>query len=209
VVAARQLADAVDAYCETIAFSAIQVARVFARARELQLPVKLHADQLSDGSGAALAAEYSALSADHLEYSSMAGVQALRTAGTIAVLLPGAFVSLNESQLPPVAALRAHAVPMAVATDCNPGTSPLLSLRTAMGLASRVFGLTPEESLAGTTRNAARALGLHDRGTLEVGKRADIAIWDISHPHDLSYWIGANPLAGLLIAGQDASLRGS
>jgi imidazolonepropionase len=208
-VAARQLADAVDAYCETIVFSATQVARVFARARELQLPVKLHADQLSDGSGAALAAEYSALSADHLEYSSMAGVQALRSAGTIAVLLPGAFVSLNESQLPPVAALRAHAVPMAVATDCNPGTSPLLSLRTAMGLASRVFGLTPEESLAGTTRNAARALGLHDRGTLEVGKRADIAIWDISHPHDLSYWIGANPLAGLLIAGQDASLRGS
>ena len=160
LVAARKLADAVDAYCETIAFSAAQVSRVFTRARELQLPLKLHADQLSDGGGAALAAEFGALSADHLEYSSLAGVQALRAAGTTAVLLPGAYLSLGETTAPPVAALRAENVPMAVATDCNPGTSPLLSLRSAMGLASRVFGLTPEESLAGTTRNAARALGL-------------------------------------------------
>ena len=208
LIAARKLADAVDAYCETIAFSAAQVSRVFTRARELHLPLKLHADQLSDGGGAALAAEFGALSADHLEYSSLAGVQALRAAGTTAVLLPGAYVSLGETTAPPVAALRAENVPMAVATDCNPGTSPLLSLRSAMGLASRVFGLTPEESLAGTTRNAARALGLDDRGTLEPGKRADLAIWDIAHPHDLSYWLGTAPLAGLLIAGQDASLRG-
>ncbi|MDA0705125.1 MAG: imidazolonepropionase [Proteobacteria bacterium] len=206
-IAARQLADAVDAYCETIAFSTAQVAKVFARARELNLPVKLHADQLSDANGAALAAKFSALSADHLEYTSMAGVQAMRAAGTTAVLLPGAFVSLNETQLPPVAALRAANIPMAVATDCNPGTSPLLSLRAAMALATRVFGLTPEEALAGATRNAARALGLADRGTLAVGNRADLAVWDISHPHDLSYWLGSDPMAGLLIAGRDASLR--
>lgn len=208
-VAAQHLADAVDAYCETIAFSAAQVARVFARARELQLPVKLHADQLSDGGGAALAAEFSALSADHLEYTSPAGVEAMSAAGTTAVLLPGAYVSLNETTPPPVAELRAQGVPMAVATDCNPGTSPLLSLRMAMALASRVFGLTAEESLAGATRNAALALGLQDRGTLEVGRRADIAIWNISHPHDLSYWLGAPVLAGLLIAGRDANLTGS
>lgn len=208
-IAARRLADAVDAYCETIAFSAAQITRVFTRARELSLPVKLHADQLSDGKGAALAAEFSALSADHLEYTSLAGVQAMRAAGTIAVLLPGAYVSLNETQPPPIVALRAAKVPMAVATDCNPGTSPLLSLRAAMGLASRVFGLTPEESLAAATRNAARALGLTDRGTLEPGKRADLAIWEIAHPRDLSYWLGADPLHGLLIAGQDASLRRS
>lgn len=207
MIAARQLADAVDAYCETIAFSAAQVRRVFVRARELKLPVKLHADQLSDGGGAALAAEFGALSADHLEYTSLAGVQQMRAAGTTAVLLPGAYVSLGETTAPPVAALRAQDVPMAVATDCNPGTSPLLSLRAAMGLASRVFGLTPEESLAGTTRNAARALGLSDRGTLEPGKRADLAIWNIAHPQDLSYWLGGEPLAGLLIAGRDASLR--
>jgi imidazolonepropionase len=208
-IAARQLADAVDAYCETIAFSAAQVERVFTRALELNLRVKLHADQLSDSGGASLAARFSALSADHLEYTSNAGVRAMRDAGTTAVLLPGAYVSLNETQMPPIAALRAQKVPIAVATDCNPGTSPLLSLRTAMGLASRVFGLTPEEALAGTTRNAARALGLEDRGTLQIGKRADIAIWDIGHPQDLSYWLGSAPLAGLLIAGQDASLRGS
>lgn len=204
-VAQRGLADAVDAYCESIAFTTQQVARVFARASELGLPVKLHADQLSDSGGAALAAQFGALSADHLEYTSAAGVQAMAAAGTTAVLLPGAYVSLNETQLPPIAELRAQGVPLAVATDCNPGTSPLLSLRTAMGLASRVFGLTPEESLAGATRNAARALGLVDRGTLEFGKRADLAIWDVNHPQDLSYWLGGQPLAGLLIAGQDAN----
>ncbi|MDH4125106.1 MAG: imidazolonepropionase [Gammaproteobacteria bacterium] len=208
-IAARRLADAVDAYCETIAFSSAQIATLFARARQLGLPVKLHADQLSDGNGAALAAEFSALSADHLEYTSATGVQAMRAAGTTAVLLPGAYVSLQETQLPPIAALRKAGVPMAVATDCNPGTSPLLSLRTAMALASRVFGLTAEESLAAATRNAARALGLADRGTLEPGKRADLAIWNIDHPRELSYWLGADPLASLLIAGQDASLRRS
>ena len=164
MVAEQKLADAVDAYCESIAFSAAQVARVFARARELELPVKLHADQLSDGGGAELAAEFSALSADHLEYTSGDGVNAMSRAGTTAVLLPGAFVTLGETQQPPVPALRMANVPIAVATDCNPGTSPLLSVREAMALASRVFGLTPEEALAGATRNAARALGLAAEG---------------------------------------------
>lgn len=206
-VAERQLADAVDAYCESIAFSAEQVSRVFTRAQELGLRVKLHADQLSDGGGAELAARFNALSADHLEYTSLAGVKALREAGTVAVLLPGAYVSLNETQQPPIDELRAQGVPVAVATDCNPGTSPLLSVREAMALASRVFGLSPEEALAGATRVAARALGLaDDRGTLVVGKRADIAVWDVSHPRDLSYWLGSQPLSRLFIAGQDASL---
>jgi len=206
-VADRQLADAVDAYCETIAFTPEQVARVFARAQELDLPVKLHADQLSDGDGAALAARFNALSADHLEYTSLAGVNALSAAGTVAVLLPGAYVTLHETQQPPIDELRAQGVPIAVATDCNPGTSPLLSVREAMALASRVFGLTPEEALAGATRVAARALGLaDDRGTLAVGKRADIAVWDIDHPRDLSYWLGTQPLSRLFIAGRDASL---
>ena len=207
VVAADKLADAVDAYCESIAFNAEQVARVFARARELGLPVKLHADQLSDGNGAALAARFQALSADHLEYSSKAGVDAMGAAGTVAVLLPGAYVTLKETQPPPVAAMRSAGVAMAVATDCNPGTSPLLSVREAMALACRVFALTPEEALAGATRVAACALGLGgDRGTLEIGKRADIAIWDVEHPRDLSYWLGTQPLSDLLISGQAANL---
>jgi imidazolonepropionase len=207
VVAEKKLADAVDAYCESIAFNADQIARVFARAQELGLPVKLHADQLSDGDGAALAARFHALSADHLEYSSQAGVDAMGTAGTVAVLLPGAYVTLKETQQPPVAAMRSAGVAMAVATDCNPGTSPLLSVREAMALACRVFALTPEEALAGATRVAAYALGLgDDRGTLEIGKRADIAIWDVEHPHDLSYWLGTQPLSDLLIFGQAANL---
>lgn len=206
-VAGRDLADAVDAYCETIAFTPAQVGRVFEQARALGLPVRLHADQLSDTDGAKLAASFGALSADHLEYTSAAGVAALADAGCVAVLLPGAYVTLNETQPPPVQALRDHGVPMAIATDCNPGTSPLTSLREAMALASRVFGLTPEECLAGATREAARALGLaDDRGTLAAGKRADIAIWDVSHPRDLSYWLGSAPLAGLLIAGRDVTL---
>ena len=206
-VAERNLADAVDAYCESIAFTTAQVGRVFATAKSLGLPVKLHADQLSHGGGAELAASFDALSADHLEYTSAAGVKALAAAGSTAVLLPGAFVTLDESRKPPVAALRECGVPIAVATDCNPGTSPLVSLREAMALASRVFGLTPEECLAGTTREAATALGLGaDRGTLESGKRADIAIWDVDHPRSLSYWLGVSPLAGLLIAGRDVSL---
>ena len=202
-VVEQKLADAVDAYCERIAFSVPQIARLFSRARELGLPVKLHADQLSDSGGAELAAQFEALSADHLEYASAAGVRALATAGTAAVLLPGAFVTLKETQAPPVAALREAGVPIALATDCNPGTSPLSSLQTAMALGSRLFNLTPEECLAGVTREAAHALGLAaDRGTLEPGKRADIAIWDFDHPRDLAYWLGQNRLAELLIGGR-------
>jgi imidazolonepropionase len=180
----------------------MKIARIFERARELGLPVKLHADQLSDGSGAALAAEFGALSADHLEYTSGPGVAAMAEAGTVAVLLPGAFLTLGETRLPPVAALREHEVPIAVASDCNPGTSPICSLRIAMMLAARQFRLTPAECLAGVTRNAARALGLDDRGTLEVGKRADLAVWDMAHPRDLAYWIGTPQLAELMIHGQ-------
>lgn len=201
-VAARGLADAVDAYCESIAFNAAQVGRVFDKARTLGLPVKLHADQLSDGSGAALAARFGALSADHLEYTSPEGVEAMAASGTVAVLLPGAFLTLGETRLPPIAAMRAHDVPIAIATDCNPGTSPVCSLRVAMMLASRQFRLTPEECLAGATREAARALGIGDEcGTLEAGKRADIAIWNISHPRELAYWFGTPQLAGLLKGG--------
>ena len=180
---------------------------MFTTAQSLGFPVRLHADQLSAGGGAELAAASNALSADHLEYTTTAGVRALADAGSTAVLLPGAYITLNETQQPPIGALRDHGVPIAVATDCNPGTSPLNSVREAMALASRVFGLTPEECLAGATREAARALGLeHDRGTLAAGKRADIAIWDATHPRDLSYWLGVTPLAGLLIAGRDVTL---
>lgn len=196
------LADAVDAYCETIAFNAPQVAQLFRAADEAGLRVKLHADQLSDGGGAELAAHFNALSADHLEYTSLNGVRAMADAGTVAVMLPGAYVTLNETQLPPVEALREHGVDIAVATDLNPGTSQLCSVPLAMALGSRLFGLTPEECLAGTTRVAARALGLDDdRGTLEKGKRADVAIWNVAHPRDLAYWMGPNPLEQLLVAG--------
>jgi imidazolonepropionase len=205
-VAERQLADAVDAYCESIAFTADQVDRVFESARAAGLDVKLHADQLSNGGGAQLAARHRALSADHLEYTSRGGVEAMAEAGTAAVLLPGAFLTLNETQRPPINALRELGVPMAVATDCNPGTSPLTSIREAMALAARLFALTPEECLAGTTRHAARALGLGDRGYLQEGLRADLAVWDIAHPRDLSYWLGREPLTDLLIAGSSASL---
>ena len=202
-VSQDQLADAVDAYCERIAFSAEQVARVFEAATELGLAVKLHADQLSDTGGAELAANFKALSADHLEYTSDKGVRALADAGTVAVLLPGAFLTLGETQLPAIDQLRDSNVAIAIATDCNPGTSPFCSLRTTMTLATSLFRLTPEECLAGVTRNAAAALGLtDDRGTLEHGKRADIAVWDIGHPRELSYWIGMNELSELLVAGQ-------
>jgi imidazolonepropionase len=201
-VVAGGLADAVDAYCESIAFSPAQVSRIFTRATEMGLPVKLHADQLSDGGGAALAAQFDALSADHLEYTSMQGVAAMRDAGAVAVLLPGAFVTLGETQLPPIGAMREHGVPIAVASDCNPGTSPICSLRTAMMLAARVFRLTPEECLAGVTREAAGALRLKDRGTIEIGKRADLAVWDVAHPRELAYWFGTPQLAELLVAGQ-------
>ena len=203
-VAERQLADAVDAYCESIAFNVPQIAKIFRCAQSLGLPVKLHADQLSDSGGAELAAQFNALSADHLEYASPDGVAALAHAGSVAVLLPGAYLTLNETQQPPVDALREHGVPIAVATDLNPGTSALLSVPLAMAMGSRLFGLTPEECLAGATREAARALGLTtDRGTIEVGKRADIAIWDIGHPRELSYWLGGNRLYQLLVNGKD------
>ncbi len=200
-VAGRGLADAVDAYCESIAFTAPQVAKVFRKAQELGLPVKLHADQLSDGGGAELAAYFGALSADHLEYTSKAGAEALAESGAVAVLLPGAFLTLGETQTPPIDTFRKLRVPLAVASDCNPGTSPICSLRNAMMLASRLFRLTPLECLAGTTREAARALGVaDDRGTLEIGKRADVAIWDVDHPRELAYWIGTPQLAELLLA---------
>ena len=199
-VVAGQLADAVDAYCESIAFNSEQVARLFQSATDLGLPVKLQADQLSDSGGAALAARFNALSADHLEYTSAAGVAALAESGVVAVLLPGAFLTLGEPQLPPIDAMRQSDVPMAIATDCNPGTSPICSLRIAMLLAARQFGMTPEECLAGTTREAARALGLDDRGVLEAGKRADLAVWDVGHPRELAYWIGTPQLSELLLA---------
>jgi imidazolonepropionase len=198
------LVDAVDAYCENIAFSTEQIAELFDTAQSMSLPVKLHADQLSDSGGAQLAASFHALSADHLEYTSANGVKALADAGTVAVLLPGAFLTLGETQRPPVEMLRENGVPIAVATDCNPGTSPVCSIRAAMSLATSLFKLAPEECLAGVTREAARALGLlHDRGTLETGKRADIAVWDIGHPRELAYWLGLNKLSDLFIHGRE------
>lgn len=193
--ASAGLADAVDAFCEHIAFSAEQVTRVFDAARAAGLPVKLHADQLSDSGGALLAARFGALSADHLEYSSEEGVAALARAGTVAVLLPGAYYMLRETRAPPVESLRRHRVPIAIATDCNPGTSPLTSPLLAMNMAAVLFGLTIPEVIAGFTREAARALGRLDRcGTLEPGKRCDLAVWDVETPAELVYRLGLNPL---------------
>lgn len=197
---AEKLVDAVDAFCEGIGFSPAQTRRMFEAARALHLPVKLHADQLSDLGGGALAAAFDGLSADHVEHTSIESVRAMAERGTVAVLLPGAFHVLRETRLPPLDAFREHGVPMAVATDCNPGTSPLLSLRQAMQLACTHFRLTPEESLRGTTINAARALGLHDRGVLRVGARADFVQWNIGHPSELCYWLGG-PLAQSVHAG--------
>jgi len=187
---AEGLVDAVDAFCERIGFDAAQTRRVFEAARALGLPVKLHADQLSDGGGAALVAEFGGLSADHVEHTTPAGVAAMAAAGTVAVLLPGAFHVLRETKLPPLDEFRAHRVPMAVATDCNPGTSPLQSLRLAMSLACTHFRLTPEEALRGATVHAARALGLDDRGRLQPGLRADFVLWDVGQPAELAYWLG-------------------
>ena len=187
--AAERLAAAVDGFCEGIAFTRDEMRRVFEAARAHGLAVKLHADQLSDGGGARLAAEFAALSADHLEYADASAVEALARAGTVAVLLPGAFYFLREKRLPPIDALREHRVPMAIATDCNPGTSPCTSLLTMMNMACTLFRLTPEEALAGATVHAARALGLGDRGTLEAGKRADLAIWDADDPAQLAWQI--------------------
>ena len=200
--AAEKLVDAVDAFCERIAFSRHQTARVFDAAKRLGLPVKLHADQLSDLGGAALAAKHGALSADHLEYTAEAGIEALARAGSVAVLLPGAFYFLRETRLPPISALRTHRVPIALATDHNPGSSPLSSPLLAMNMACTLFRLTPEEALAGFTVHAARALGMQSsHGTLEVGKAADLALWEIESPAELAYAIGANPCVGRVRAG--------
>ena len=199
---AEGLVDAVDAFCEGIAFSPAQVARLFNVAKILGLPLKVHAEQLSDLKGAVLAAGYNALSADHLEYLGPDGVAALKAAGTVAVILPGAFYTLRESQPPPIAALRAAGVPMALATDCNPGSSPLTSLTLTMNLACTLFRMTPLEALQGVTTNAARALGLSDCGTVAPGQRADLAIWQASHPAELSYRIGATALHSRLFGGR-------
>ncbi len=196
---AEGLVDAVDGFCEGIAFSPAQIARVFDRARSLGLPVKLHAEQLSNLGGAHLAASYGALSADHLEYLDAEGVAAMAASGSVAVLLPGAYYFLRETQAPPVALLREARVPIAIATDCNPGSSPLVSPLLAMNMACTLFRLTPQEALAGFTRNAARALGLQaEIGTIEPGKRAEIAVWDVSEPAELAYRIGFNPLHRLI-----------
>ena len=199
---AQGLVDAVDAFCETIGFSAAQTARVFEAARALGLPVKLHAEQLSDSAGAALAASFGALSCDHLEWLSEDGARAMARAGTVAVLLPGAFYFLRETKLPPIALLREVGVPLAIATDCNPGTSPCTSLLLMLNMACTLFRLTPEEALAGVTRNAARALGLADRGVLIEGKRADFVVWDAQHPAELAYAMGLNPCRATCVQGQ-------
>jgi imidazolonepropionase len=199
---AEGLVDAVDAFCENIAFSVADLEPLFAEARALGLPVKLHAEQLSDQQGAAFAARHGALSADHLEYLSPEGVAAMAKAGTVAVILPGAFYTLRETQSPPIAALRAAGVPMAVATDLNPGSSPLASLTLAMNMACTLFRMTPEEALLGTTAHAAKALGLADRGRVATGLRADLAIWDADHPAELAYRIGATPLHARIFGGR-------
>ena len=198
---AEGLVDAVDGFCEGIAFLPDQIARVFDKAKALSLPVKLHAEQLSNLGGAALAASYGALSCDHLEYLDEAGVKAMAEAGTVAVVLPGAFYTLREKQAPPIELFRKHGVTLAVATDCNPGTSPLTSLLLTMNMACTLFRMTPEEALLGATRNAAKALGLEDRGMLAEGLRADLNIWNAVQPAELCYRIGFNPLAKRYVGG--------
>ena len=202
-IAREQLADAVDVFCEHIAFTPAQTERVFAKAKALDLPAKLHADQLSDGGGAALAAKHQALSADHLEYSSEKSVRALAKAGTVAVLLPGAYYMLRETHMPPVDLLRKHGVAMAISTDCNPGTSPCVSLLLMLNMACTLFRLTPAEALAGVTRHAAKALGLQEvTGQLKVGLAADFALWDVGRPAQLAYAMGANPCVGRVLGGE-------
>lgn len=198
---AEGLVDAVDGFCEGIAFDVAQMERVFVEAKALGLPVKLHAEQLSNLGGTKLAANYGALSSDHIEYLDEEGVKAMAGAGTVAVLLPGAFYCLRETQIPPIAQLRDHEVPMALATDINPGSSPVNSLLLIMNMGCTLFRMTPEEVLAGTTRNAAKALGLSDRGILSSEMRADLAIWDVKHPAELSYRIGFNPLHSRIYGG--------
>jgi imidazolonepropionase len=202
VLHAEGLVDAVDAFCERIAFSTAQTERVFAAAKALGIPVKLHAEQLSDSGGAQLAARYGALSCDHLEWLSAEGAQAMAAAGSVAVLLPGAFYFLRETKLPPMALLREHGVPMAISTDCNPGSSPCTSLLLMLNMACTLFRLTPEEALAGVTRHAAAALGLRDRGVLAAGMRADFVLWGVERPAELSYAFGANPRLQTVFKGQ-------
>ncbi len=202
-VAAEGLADAVDAFGERIAFTPEEVARVFVAARAASLPVKLHADQLSDQGGAALAARFQALSADHLEYASEEGLAAMAAAGSVAVLLPGAFYVLRETKLPPIEACRRLGAGMAIATDSNPGSSPVTSLLLMLSMACTLFRMTPEESLAGITREASRALGLgQSHGTLEVGKQADLCVWDVERPAELAYRVGFNPLSQVMQRGR-------
>ena len=200
---AQGLVDAVDAFCENIGFSRAQTRRVFEAARALDLPVKLHAEQLSDQGGAALAASFGALSCDHLEHLSDDGIRAMREAGSVAVLLPGAYYFLRETKLPPIAALRQAGVPMAVSTDHNPGTSPGLSLLLMASMACTLFRLTPLEAVQGITVHAANALGLRDRGTLAPGRRADFVAWDLDHPNELAYWFGRNPVLRTVFAGEE------
>jgi imidazolonepropionase len=208
-IAAEGLADAVDAFCETIAFSPEETARVFAAARQLGLPVRLHADQLCNLHGAALAAKFGALSADHLEYADDAGIAAMKAAGTVAVVLPGAFYFIREHQVPPIDAMRRHGVPIALATDSNPGTSPLTSILLTMNMGATLFRLTVDECIAAVTREAARALGLaHEIGTLEAGKFCDLAIWDIERPAELVYRMGFNPLHARVHHGEQDHERG-
>ena len=200
---AEGLVDAVDAFCERIAFTPAQTRRVFETARALGLPIKLHAEQLSDSGGAVLAAKFGALSCEHLEHASEAGVAAMASAGSVAVLLPGAFYFLRETKLPPIAALRAAGVPIAIATDHNPGSSPTLSPLLMLSMACTLFRLTPEEALRGMTVNGARALGLADRGTLAAGARADFAVWAVEHPNQLAYAFGSNPCVRVVAGGRE------
>lgn len=200
------LVDAVDAFCEHIGFTPAQTQRVFEAARQLGLPVKLHAEQLSDQGGAALAAAYGALSCDHLEWLSETGVRAMAQSGTVAVLLPGAYYCLRETKQPPIDALRQAGVPMAIASDHNPGSSPALSLLLMLNMACTLFRLTPEEAVRGVTVCAARALGLHDRGRLAAGQRADFAVWHLEHPNELAYWLGGQPCHRRVVAGDTTGM---
>ena len=195
------LVDSVDAFCENIAFDVDQVERVFQSAKKMGLPVKVHSEQLSHMGGTKLAADYGALSADHIEYANAQDAKALSIAGTVAVLLPGAFYTLRETQLPPLLDLRNEKVPIAIATDCNPGSSPMTSILLTMNMACTLFQMTPQETLAGVTKNAAKALGKKDSGTIEIGNRADLCIWDVKHPAELSYRIGFNPLHRRIFGG--------
>lgn len=201
-IAEQGLADAVDGFCEGIGFTAQQIEKVFNKAQQLGLPVKLHAEQLSDLNGAALVAKYQGLSADHLEYLSATGIAAMKDNDTVAVLLPGAYYTLSETKLPPIEQLRQQAVDMAIGSDYNPGSSPLCSLKLMLHMACTLFKLTPEEAIAGVTRNAAKALGLANKGTIAIGQDADLCLWDINHPAELAYTYGVNPLAQVWLAGR-------